>query len=247
MNGQLCIPDDSVAYILYQRTQYLRLPVVRAYRLWNRVSSRPLPLPLYNLAVGLEARLRPWQIKACYDADMRQEYASIRAYLPSRCAAILDIGCGVAGIDALLGQHYAEQAVELFLLDKSRVEPAVYYMFHRRAAFYNSLVVARSLLLANGIPADRIHLLEANERARIAIDRSINLVISLLSWGFHYPVETYLPEVLRLLGEDGRLILDVRKGTGGLAALRKHFAHVEPICETPKFTRALAAQVHACN
>lgn len=39
----------------------------------------------------------------------------------------------------------------------------------------------------------------------------LDLVISLVSWGFHFPVSTYLDQVHDLLREGGRLILDLRK------------------------------------
>jgi hypothetical protein len=65
-------------------------------------------------------------------------------------------------------------------------------------------------------------------------------VISLISWGFHYPVNVYLSEVSRVLSKNGAVILDVRKDSPGLNDLRSRFGTVTTLSEKPKFLRVLA-------
>ncbi|MDP8925272.1 MAG: hypothetical protein M3O34_20700 [Chloroflexota bacterium] len=235
MDDSLSIPDEAIRYILFQRGEYLRTPVTPLYR--HMLRHLPFSLPIYNAAVAVESRGRGRSVKALYDADMRREYASIARFLPERCSAILDIGCGVAGIDAFLYRRYADQSPDIYLLDKSRVERAVYYLFAQRAAFYNSLEVARALLVANGVPSRRVHPLEATSRNDIELETKVDLVLSLISWGFHYPVDTYVDRVRSLLSEDGVVILDVRKGTAGLDILQRRFSRVDPIFERRKWHR----------
>jgi hypothetical protein len=233
---QFRIPDEALRYILYQRTAYLRLPVTRLYRhLFRRL---PFNVPLYNAAVALEARVGAERVKALYRQDMRDEFASIRAFLPPSCASILDIGCGVAGIDVLLDRHYAGQQPDFYLLDRSEVASSVYYLFEPRGAFYNSFDVARVLLAGNGIAGERIHTLTASDRFEIDIHGwRTDLVISLLSWGFYYPVQAYARAVFELLADGGRVILDVRKGTGRLASLRREGVLIDVLLDTQKFMR----------
>jgi SAM-dependent methyltransferase len=150
---------------------------------------------------------------------------------------VLDIGCGVAGIDVFLYRHYAGRAPRLFLLDRSRIEASLSYGFKPDQEFYNSLPVARELLLANGVGADDIVLVEATERNEIRVDTQVDLIVSLRSWGFHYPVDAYLDEAVRVLAPRGTVILDVRRDTGGLAMLRGRFADVQAIAEREKFQR----------
>lgn len=234
----MIIPDRAITYILFQRTAYLRFPVAPLYRLANRLL--PFQTPLYNLVVAVESRLRAGKVKALYAADMQAEYESIRPALPSRCRRVLDIGCGVAGIDVLLDRHYAGEKINLYLLDKSAVEARVFYLFKPQGAFYNSLDVARELLTRNGVAPERVHLIEADARNTIAIDAGIDLALSLLSWGFHYPVATYVERVAQLLSADGVAILDVRKGTDGLDVLHRVFGAVEVLRTTPKYDRVMA-------
>ena len=107
-------------------------------------------------------------------------------------------------------------------------------MFRQKGSFYNSLDVARTLLVNNGVSPQRVHLLEANDNNDINISTRADLVISLISWGFHYPVEIYMDKVHDILSENGVIILDVRKGTGGLDVLSSTFRKVDLIFEGKK-------------
>lgn len=232
------IPDAAVEYILFQRTGYLRFPAAFVDR--HLLRRLPFRLPFYNALVAVESRLGPERVKALYREDMRSEYLSIASVLPECCAAVLDIGCGVAGVDVWIDRHYRGQRPVFYLLDRSRVDRSVYYLFEQRAAFYNSLDVARATLVANGIDQRRIHLLEAGDGATVDLPAPVDLVISLLLWGFHYPVQTYCDIVHRRLSTQGVAVLDVRKGTDGLDVLRRRFGRVEVISESPKQSRVAA-------
>jgi hypothetical protein len=96
------------------------------------------------------------------------------------------------------------------------------------------------MLTENGIARERIHLLEATGNGDIQIAGSVDLIISLLSWGFHYPAATYLSQVYHLLSDDGVVVLDVRKGTGGVEALREAFVRTDVIRSTAKYDRVAA-------
>jgi hypothetical protein len=234
MSSIMRISDSAVPFILLQRTHYLRLPRTLLYRALNRV----LPISLFECVVGIESAVYKRRAKRLYESEMREEYESIKHLLPNSCAAMLDIGCGIAGIDVLLSRHYA-LGVMLHLLDKTEVARRVYYGFNQKAAFYNSLSIARDLLLYNGVPGDRIRLHEATAENEIPFGTEIDLVISFISWGFHYPVSTYLDRVHDLLSEGGRLILDVRKGSDGLADLERRFGSYQVILEREKYDRIL--------
>ena len=240
MPPALRVPNAAIKYILFQRTAYLRLPAARLAHLCQRLSGGRLQVPIFNLAVAAESRLSRTRTRGLYARDMVREYESLRSALPARCSSVLDIGCGVAGIDVYIQHHYPDAEIDFYLLDRTQVAGAVYYLFESRGAFYNSLEVAKALLEANGIPGHRIHLLEARDSGDISIPARPDVVLSLLSWGFHYPVSTYLRRVHELVSESGVVILDVRKGTDGLQALRRVFPAVEVIQATDKYDRVMA-------
>lgn len=232
------VGDRAVKYILFQRTAYLRFPENLLYR----VAKRILPFRIYNIGVTLESYFGKERVKVLFNDDMVKEYGIIKRYLPKNCRTVLDIGCGVAGIDVLIHKHYHSRDIKFYLLDKTSIETNVFYMFEKRGAFYNSLSVDRELLILNGIYEDNIELLEATGNNDIEITEEIDFVISLISWGFHYPVSTYLDKVYEILAENGVLILDVRKGTDGKACVERKFAETQIIYETQKLHRMMAVK-----
>jgi len=230
------ISNEAVIYIMFQRTSYSRLTNSFIYRVFNKI----FPFSFYNNLVKYEANTNPSRIKALYENDMRREYLSIVKYLPKSCSTILDIGCGLAGIDIFFHRHYQDKSPVFYLLDKTYTEGNVYYGFKSKGAFYNSLKMAQTMLINNGLSFKNIHTLEANKNNDINIDCKIDLVISLISWGFHYPVDIYLDRVYNLLNNSGLIILDTRKKTNGIETLKKKFKKVFIIMEKEKYQRVLA-------
>jgi SAM-dependent methyltransferase len=220
------IPEQSTAYILFQRTallKWFRWKIVKA-------ADRLLGGRVYSRLVAYEARTRTAEIEQAYVQDIASELALIRPYLPAAPRTIVDIGCGIAAIDAMLFHHYDRPTNLTFILvDRSQVEEKVHYGFQSRGAFYNSLEAAKNCLVLNGVPEHNVVLKEAGDSIQIAPEGSVDLVISIISWGFHYPVDTYLTEVLRILKPGGSLILDVRRNTGGLELLHDHFDTVSEV------------------
>jgi len=230
------LPADALRYVLLQRTGHMALP--RSSLLYQ-VLARLCAWPRLRAAVALACRGR--EVKRSYLAELEREYEDIKPWLPDQVRGVLDIGCGIGGIDVMLFRHYGRASfIQFFMLDRTRVSDHVHYGFGTDEVFYNSLEVTERVLERNGIPIDNVHLREAN--GRIRIERPLDLVVSLLSWGFHYPVEAYLEQVHRRLRPGGRAILDVRRGTGGIEALRRRFARLATVSETPKKVRVAATR-----
>jgi SAM-dependent methyltransferase len=229
------VPDDALRYLLFQRTDYLALPKKPLlFRAIRRVSRRP---PL-DAVVDIEAAWRGRAVRRAFNQDMLREYLDIRPHLPPRAVAILDIGCGIGGIDVLLHRHYGTP--RLYLADRNRTSNQIHYGFAEKGAFYNSFDATRRVLLANGVPEPALRFREVGEECRLDVPEDLDLVISLISWGFHYPVAMYAEQVHVLLRPGGRVILDVRKGTDGRAEMEARFRLVTVISETAKKERLVA-------
>ena len=214
------VPDKAVKYILFQRTEYL---IYQNNKWLNKIVIR-IPFLTYNHMVLFEAWLLKFRIKRLFSEDMEREYESIKKSLPKNLSSVLDIGCGVAGIDVMIARHYEKlwKKVNFYLLDKTELNKKVFYGIEKTAAYYNSLDVARDFLIANGVSNEDIHTQEVTGNP-VFPNKQFDLVISLISWGFHYPVETYLEEVYKLLKIGGKLIIDIRKGSGGEKLIGKKF------------------------
>lgn len=239
MSSGILVPRSALRYILFQRTAYLALTGNRVYRSVSRLS----PSLALKAVVSLEAVFRGRAIRRQYSADMLGEYRDIEPWLPHSVSTILDIGCGVGGLDVLLHRHYGcDPRIGLYLVDRTSTSNTIYYGFWKEAAFYNSLDVTRLVLSENGVPSRSLHLIQVGPSRHLDVAIDADLVVSLLSWGFHYPVSTYLDQVHDILKRGGHLVMDIRKGTGGEKELKKRFAALHTISQTRKRTRVLAVK-----
>lgn len=165
-----------------------------------------------------------------YGAELAQTFETFRNYLPADVDSVLDIGSGMAGIDVLLGRRYPRAT--LHLLDKQGVSVRVNAGFNARAedfAHYNDFALATELLAGNGV-RNRVICHDMNRYP--FPDAEFDVVVSLLSWGFHYPIASYAPRC------SGVMVVDVRKGTDGEDALRE-YGLVTVVHEAEKYRRVV--------
>jgi hypothetical protein len=202
-----------------------------------------IPVGLY-----LDAWIRGRAIEQAYVHQIKSDFNVVRSYLPSTAASVMDIGCGIAALDVFLFERYREQNPEMLLVDRSEVSNEIYFGFRSEAAFYNSLDRAKRTLLANGVPEHRIRLFKAPEDGQLPDVAPLDLVISILSWGFHFPIGTYLDSVCDRLAHNGRVIVDVRRKTDGLETARGSlFKAVDHIgdAQSPTSVRPHIAVTHS--
>ncbi|XOV82879.1 MAG: hypothetical protein ACFHXK_18730 [bacterium] len=235
------LPQKARELVLYQRTSLL--PARKKPNAFVRVLQKLNLLDDgYKEFVREYATAKPTLIDQDYFQSMGTLAEELLPHIPADTTSILDIGCGIAGLDLFLYKRL--KSPKLFLLDKTAVEEKIWYMFKQQGAFYNSLELARENLQTNGVSADAIKCLEAPDDGCIDLPgKSIDLVVSTISWGFHYPVSTYLASVERILKEDGVLLIDVRKGPGGEADLATSF-QVETVFEGAKHQTIRATRKH---
>ena len=227
------IPHRAIKYIVAQRVNILKLP-----HTLNKIVHK---LKIHSEVSYLWHLIQQERVKQSYVDSITREYESLLGYLPKRLSSILDIGCGIAGIDAMLYKHYnCNDNINFFLADKTKMDREIYYGFRDVAASYNSLPVTKSVLELNGIKDEKIHLINVSENEKLHNIGPVDLVISLTAWGFHFPVSVYLEQVYNLLSDGGSLIIDLRKSTDSEQDLRDKFGTVQLILETSKTRRVVA-------
>jgi len=155
--------------------------------------------------------------------------------------SVLDIGCGIGGVDYFIGKSNTN--CQINLLDKTKIEDNVYYGFKSKGAFYNDLNISNNFLRDNGI-TNEINLYTPD--SDFSNMKSIKLIISLISWGFHYPTDTYIDLVNKVTCEDSIVILDVRKShiDDSIELFNKfNFKLIEEIIEFEKCKRLLFKKI----
>lgn len=145
-----------------------------------------------------------WHVK--YAARVERDMAELRRWLPQQLTSVLDIGCGFAGIDVLLS--FAGPIKRFYLIDG---------ICHgeRVAGFQKSTVPWNDVNLAAQLLRDNVVCDVTAMTVPPPLPQPVDLVISLKSWGHHYPVAEYLDFVHKSLRTGGVLILDIRKETTG--------------------------------
>ena len=158
----------------------------------------------------------------------KNEIATFKNFLPKSINSIMDIGCGLGIIDIFLNEFYNNKPI-FYLLDKNRIDKKIKYGFSSNYESYNNLNETQDLLLKNNMDKDKINLLDVDKA--IKINKKIDLVISLKSMGYHYPIEIYLELFKKTCTPDTTFIFDVSEGYFEENSIKKYFENLSIIYE----------------
>lgn len=141
-------------------------------------------------------------VKKMYNIDVEKEFNGILQYL-GKVKKIVDIGCGLAGVSIQLAHFY--EYPELYLVDKNQIANKIKYGYHKDNCFYNSFDLLKSILEMNYI--ENYFLIDCDDFKEI---ENVDLIISLLACGFHFPLSFYIDRIFNSLSENGVFICDIR-------------------------------------
>ncbi len=189
--------------------------------------------PEYNKYLQLQRNHTNFNSDMLYKLIQEQKYeiAEIAKYLKRTPQTVLDIGCGLGIYDLAIDKFYS-QPINYYLLDKTTdasEESKVFYGYKPVGAFYNNLDTTVDFLTSNGIEKDRLHVLSvasSNETTNIMLQntlQNVDLIISIISWGFHYPVSTYLDTVDKILASDGVVCFHCRSLVENIPLIQTKF------------------------
>jgi SAM-dependent methyltransferase len=232
----MIIPNEAIKFILLQRTGYLIDSLFLKFlsKVENKNSF------LLNLSNQFKKTFYADSIKNKFVDDIENEYKDMALFLPSKVDSVLDIGSGLGLMNLFLSNHY-DGSVNIHLLDKSEIERNIYYGFNsKRTPFYNSLALAKNILIRNGVKEKNIHTHEVEEYDSCFEAKKYDLITSYISLGFHYPLKTYINEILSSLKDGGVLIIDIRKDTEQIEEIKRYFSIVEIISNRSKSLRISA-------
>ena len=118
-----------------------------------------------------------------------KELNTFKNFLPNSVNTIMDIGCGLGIINIYLNKFFEKKPI-FFLLDKNRIDRKIKYGFSLNYESYNDLNETKNILLGNEIDSDCVYLFDVEKQFQI--NKKIDLVISLKSMGYHYPINSYI-------------------------------------------------------
>ena len=115
---QIRTPKKAIPLVLFQRTQYLKNS--QFFKLLSFIGTKRA---LYKSSIILKSLLFSKGIIEEFTKDMLKEYETIRNYMPETCDKIMDIGCGVAGIEVVIERNKTQKnATHYYLIDKTQID-----------------------------------------------------------------------------------------------------------------------------
>lgn len=156
---------------------------------------------------------------------------------------VLDIGCGIGGYHIDWLKELDGKKIQLFLMDSSNFDlTSLKYGHGKSKRFYNSLELAKKMIISgSGVKSDFVHLVDVKHDFPGKLPQNIDLVVSFISWGFHYHLEDYWNEITsRLLSEKSMMLIDVRKDSPSSNFLSKQSSFsISLVSTNPAYDRIL--------
>lgn len=215
--------------LILQRSEVMfdRPKLGKIIKAWSAGDDGPINAVIDEMGVEIARRAA---------GVIRAEYRALEPLLqdlaPKRLA---DIGCGYAFFDLFAAQGLG---CHLLLIDLENNDRR-HFGFAEEGSAYSSLNVARNILEGNGISASKITTLNPRDKSPETAT-PVDLVVSFLSCGFHYPVDIYLPFIEKAVTPNGAAIFDLRKNTADeQAAKLARFGSLTDLPAPPKARRVL--------
>jgi SAM-dependent methyltransferase len=197
-----CLDRGDLINLILQRSEVMfdRPRSGQVIRAWGRGDAGPMEAEVDRLGDQIARRAA-----GVIHAEYRALAPVLKELAPKRVA---DIGCGYGFFDLFLAQ---DLKADLVLIDLESNEHR-HFGYQAEGAAYSSLARAKALLRANGVLAKQITTLNPRDKPPETI-KPVDLAVSFLSCGFHYPVDAYVPFLDKALAPDGAAIFDLREAT----------------------------------
>ncbi len=205
------ISPEALDYAMFGPEDHLKFVLQRSEVLWDvkrpgrlvKAWTEGDPAPL-EAAVAEKGAAIPARVVADIGAEYRALMAALGAPAPRRVA---DIGCGYGVFDLFAAR---ETGAEVILID-IEANDRRHFGFAEEGAAYSDLSRAVAFLTRNGVPVEKVRALNP-EREDLHAVGEVDLAVSLLACGFHFPVSAYMPFFERNVAPGGRIVLDLREG-----------------------------------
>jgi len=155
----------------------------------------------------------------------RSEYKAIRKHI-GKPKKILDLGCGLGRMSVFLNYKLSQEhrrSAHFILADVTKESDKIEYGWDPDNSYYNNLDLTAKFAQLHGLSNFRTFNLLTED---LNIHHNIDLVMSYLAVGFHYPIEQYMKTLLNITSYHCVMIFGVRKGQYNLDDYKKHFSSV---------------------
>jgi len=176
------------------------------------------------------------------ESDYRHDAAQLLAILPTTdLARVVSVGPGNGLLELLLMQHFNGNA-QLLLIDIEQSD-SHHHGFHNQGAGYASLRSTIDFLSINGIEESRA--IGCNPLNEPIPNFEFDLLISILSMGFHYPCDDYVNYMINSCAPNGMIVVDKRIGSQdhGFSLLLDSGFNIVRKIDFQKYSRVLLQRI----
>ena len=166
-------------FFLLQRNNYLTNTQKKIRKIFGRYLFTNYFVNYFNSLSKINRKL---------NKEFSKEFNELIEFLPIKVNHILDIGSGLGVMDVYLNNFYKNKP-NFVLIDKDRIEKKVKYGFEEKGQAYNKIEISQNFLIKNGIEKKKLFFVDADKKYELK--QNFDLVISLLSMGYHYPINQY--------------------------------------------------------
>lgn len=160
-----------------------------------------------------------------YTKLSEEEYSVIKYHLTPFPKTILELGCGLGRMSIYLNKKHPSDS-KYYLADSSIIPDNKKNDMYgwNSSTWYNDLSLTDEFCKMNGLENFEIINLQKEGIQHL---KNIDLVFSVMSVGFHYPIENYLHSIKDILSKDGKIIFGVRNGVYKKSDMINKFDYVE--------------------
>lgn len=217
-------PQDLVNLVL-QRSEVLfdQPKSGRIIKAWSEGDGAPMHAAIDKLGPEIARRAA-----GVVHAEFLTLLPLLRDLAPRRIA---DIGCGYALFDLFAAR---ELGCDLLLIDLED-NGQRHFGFTASGSAYSNLATARRFLETNGVPQGTIRTLNPKNDDLESAGK-VDLAVSFLACGFHFPVTPYLEFFTHHVSASGAVLVDLRRTTA--AEQRAQLAPLGQMQEVPTQPKA---------
>lgn len=165
-----------------------------------------------------------------YRRQSEWEFDAVGPHLP-RPRRVLDLGCGLGRSTVYLNACLRDPDVEYVLADTSAsTDRTPIAGWNPGEDFYNDLEWTEEFVRLNGVGRFRTFDLRRDDWSSLG---KVDLVMSFLAVGFHFPIEGVLDRLLQVATPDSTMVFGVRIGRYGPWSFRDRFHEVRLVRGRP--------------
>lgn len=201
--------------LLLQRNEFLTQKQIKLRKLFGRTLFTKFFINYFQQRNLMET----------ISSEIEKEFNLFKNHIPKNIKTVMDIGCGLGLINIFLN-NYFKNINEFYLLDKNIIDHKIKYGFSINYESYNNLLATKKTLKLNKIDENKINLIDVNKNYHIK-EKSIDLVISLVSMGYHYPISNYVELLKKTCTKRTVFIFDIATEYQDLDLIKNLFNHYE--------------------